>query len=169
MEDVYDDTDIAYPLTITASMSSSVNLTSSSHNLNSTSPEPPVIIDKNKLSVMTEDDAASTASSTFLAPSSDNESYAEMEERLASLQDHTAMELMLRNKASAQAAAAANNKSNSGDSKVDYEAVDRESARTYMSKLAERLPMILECYSANEADEMVQQLASDVCASKSRK
>ena len=49
---------------------------------------------------------------------------------------------------------------------VDYEAIDRQGARVYWKKLVERLPRILECWSMTEADEAIQQLASDVCAGK---
>ncbi len=51
--------------------------------------------------------------------------------------------------------------------KVDFESIERKSAQDYIQKLLQLLPSLLQCYSTSEADEMMQQFASQICAGNS--
>ena len=48
--------------------------------------------------------------------------------------------------------------------KVDFEAIERQGAQEYIRRLLHFLPPLLECFSTSEADEMILNFASDVCA-----
>ena len=48
--------------------------------------------------------------------------------------------------------------------KMDFEALERQCAQRYTTEMVKMLPSLLECCSAMEADELIQNFSSDICA-----